>query len=262
MNYTGLISFDDSRFNYSKKGFCSKVTGMISMANYHYVNFNNNFCVIKEDQVLKFFDPVFQNEKYDYEIGKEYLNKYFEGSLPKEKNSFDLADKKDLIRRKNILENLMILKKTYVYENEIRYKKFEITEKSLAMHIRGTDKVSEIKEIDIENIFNVIDKNIESCDFIFIFTDDQKYLNLILNKYFSNKIKYDKDILTSKGLIPIHMSGHDIDIVNGQVLQDVLLMSKFKKFAYCFSNVSELALIIGVDNFNYVVNLNTGIEGF
>ena len=116
-----------------------------------------------------------------------------------------------------------------------------------------SDKNTELPEIKIESIFNLIDQNLK--DKIFVSTDDKKYLDLLLERY-DNKIIYDSSLEISSDSQALHHNCSDRFKINEEVLSSVYLLSKCKYFLYSFSNVSLLALIMGANDFQFVDYLN------
>ena len=81
MTKTGYVSYSDSRFNYSYKGFCSIVCGIIDMCLEHYID-NNNFNIqISEDQTLSLFDNISPRTDQTYDVGPYFLEKYFANQI-------------------------------------------------------------------------------------------------------------------------------------------------------------------------------------
>ena len=131
-----------------------------------------------------------------------------------------------------------------------------ITNKTLGVQIRGTDKKVEVPEPDIDNIIKKIDEYFEVTDVqnIFLATDDVKYLNPIRERY-GNLVLYDESIHISTDSNPLHNLPNR-DIINEEVLSSVFILSRCSHFLYSFSNVSLLALIMGVNNYQTIANLN------
>ena len=129
----------------------------------------------------------------------------------------------------------------------------EIDEDTLGVQIRGTDKKQELPEIQIESIFNLIDSTKKQK--IFVATDDKYYLNCLLNRY-GERIIYDDSLQISSGSQSIHHNCSNRSQVNEEVLSSVYLLSKCSHFLYSFSNVSLLALILGINDFQFIDYLN------
>jgi len=131
-----------------------------------------------------------------------------------------------------------------------------ITNKTLGVQVRGTDKKNEIPEPSIDNIIQKIDRYFDMVDIqnIFLATDDIKYLNPIKERY-GNIVIYDDTIHISSDNAPLHNLPNR-DIINEEVLSSVFILSNCSHFLYSFSNVSLLALIMGASNHKTILNLN------
>jgi hypothetical protein len=256
---SAYISLNDPRFNYSYKGFCSIISEIISIALEHYSECNNFNIIVEDSQVLQFFDCL--NEDYEknyYDAGPWYLEKFFSNTRKHSNyNAHVLVNIDDLKLRNKILNNILNIKTEYISQFEELYHQFGIDDKTLGVQIRGTDKKEEIPEVDISNIIKLIDDYLNSgiVDKIFLCTDDKKYLNMLLDKY-GKIIIYDKTLAISDNSQSLHHHATDRRKINEEVLSSVYLLSKCNYFLYSFSNVSFLALIMGVYNFKKIDNLN------
>jgi hypothetical protein len=251
---TGYISYSDSRFNYPYKGFCSIVCGIIDMALEHYV-VNDNFNIeISESQTLSLFDNISPKNNHTYEVGSWWLERYFSNQIYEFQYNAHTPANLDNLKIKNKVYN-KILKIKDEYLDKFNRKKLElgIDEDTLGIQIRGTDKKQELPEIQIESIFDSIDK--VNKQKIFVSTDDKYYLDGLLNRY-GERIVYDNSLQISSGSESIHHNCLNRSQINEEVLSSVYLLSECSHFLYSFSNVSLLALITGVNNFQFVDYLN------
>ena len=254
MTETGYISYSDSRFNYPYKGFCSIVCGIIDMALEHYV-VNDNFNIeISESQTLSLFDNISPKNNHTYEVGSWWLERYFSNQIYEFQYNAHTPANLDNLKIKNKVYN-QILKIKGEYIDKFNRKKLElgIDEDTLGIQIRGTDKKQELPEIQIESIFDSIDK--VNKQKIFVSTDDKYYLDGLLNRY-GERIVYDNSLQISSGSESIHHNCLNRSQINEEVLSSVYLLSECSHFLYSFSNVSLLALITGVNNFKFVDYLN------
>ena len=139
---------------------------------------------------------------------------------------------------------------------EKKFADLGITNKTLGIQIRGTDKKNEIPEPSIDNIIQKIDRYFDMVDIqnIFLATDDIKYLNPIKERY-GNVVVYDDTIHISSDNAPLHNLPNR-DIINEEVLSSVFILSSCSHFLYSFSNVSLLALIMGANHHQTILNLN------
>lgn len=251
------INLQDSRFNYSYKGFCSIICAVIDIALEHYRVYGNISCFVSDAQILELFDNVGEFNELNYDAGSWWLNRFFSNQLhDSEYNAHTLANTDNLKIKNKVLDSILQIKSEKLIQFEERHSTLGITDETLAIQIRGTDKKNEILEPNIDTIINKIDYylKIGKVKNIFLSTDDKKYLDLILQKY-QDLVIYDNKIHISSDGIPLHTLPKR-NIINEEVLLSVYLLSKCGHFLYSFSNVSLLALIIGVNNFKSILNIN------
>jgi len=251
---TGYISYSDSRFNYPYKGFCSIVCGIIDMALEHYV-VNGNFNIeVAESQTLNLFDNISSKTNKSYNVGSWWLERYFSNQIYQgQYNAHTPANVDNLKIKNKVYNNILKIKDEYVEKFENKRIDLGIDEDTLGVQIRGTDKKEELPEIKIESIFNLIDSN--DKERIFVATDDKYYLDCLLNRY-GSRIIYDDTLQISSGSQSIHHNCSNRSQVNEEVLSSVYLLSKCSHFLYSFSNVSLLALILGINDFQFIDYLN------
>lgn len=254
MTETGYISYTDSRFNYPYKGFCSIVCGIIDMALEHYV-VNGNFNIeVAENQTLSLFDNISSKSNQSYNVGSWWLERYFSNQIYQgQYNAHTPANIDNLKIKNKVYNNILRIKDEYVHKFENKIVDLGIDKDTLGIQIRGTDKKEELPEIKIETIFDLIDSNHKEK--IFVATDDKYYLDCLLDRY-GNKIIYDDTLQISSGSQSIHHNCSNRSKVNEEVLFSVYLLSKCGHFLYSFSNVSLLALIIGINDFQFIDYLN------
>lgn len=256
---SAYISLEDPRFNYSYKGFCSIVCEIISIALEHYSECNNLDVVVDDSQILQFFDRITSDyDKEYYDAGSWYLEKYFSNVRKHGKyDAHSLPNIDDLKLRNKVFNSILRIKEEYENQFEELYSKFQIDNKTLGIQIRGTDKKNEIIEIDVRNVTRLIDQylNFGLVNKIFLCTDDKRYLD-ILNDQYGEIIIYDNTLEISDNSQSLHHHTSNRTKINQEVLSSVYLLSKCNYFLYSFSNVSFLALIMGVHNFKKIDNLN------
>ena len=224
------------------------------MALEHYV-VNDNFNIeISESQTLSLFDNISPRNNQTYEVGSWWLERYFSNQIYEFQYNAHTPANLDNLKIKNKVYN-KILKIKDEYLDKFNRKKLElgIDEDTLGIQIRGTDKKQELPEIQIESIFDSIDK--VNKQKIFVSTDDKYYLDGLLNRY-GERIVYDNSLQISSGSESIHHNCLNRSQINEEVLSSVYLLSECSHFLYSFSNVSLLALITGVNNFQFVDYLN------
>jgi hypothetical protein len=157
--------------------------------------------------------------------------------------------------KSTVFNNIFKLKHVSIYEKLVAD---VLTENTLAIHLRGTDKDTEIAKLSDDKVVLDIKHFLDShseIDRIFLATDDEYYQKLIFDN-FDNIVSMDC-VRSSDGL-PIHLEGkHSDDTLYSQVLTDCYMISKCKYFMYCFSNVSFLAMTMGINNFSAIHCFNS-----
>jgi hypothetical protein len=251
---TGYISYSDPRFNYPYKGFCSIVCGIIDISLEHYVLYNNFNIEINEPQTLKLFDNISPKTNKTYNAGSWWLERYFSNQIYQpEYNAHTPANIDNLKIKNKVYNEILKIKDEYLEVFEIKRKRYNIDENTLGIQIRGTDKKNELPEIKIENVCSMIDNN--QKEKIFVATDDKMYLDALIERY-GSRITYDSSITISNNKEPLHLNTSNRPKINEEVLSSVYLLSCCGSFLYSFSNVSLLALIMGVNNFETFNHLN------
>lgn len=251
------ITLQDPRFNYSYKGFCSIVCAIIDIALEHYSVYDNLNCSIFESQTLKLFDNVYEDGDDEYDAGSWWLDRFFQNELHHSTYSaHTVANVENLKLKNKVLDSILKIKED---KRQIFYQKFidlGISDKTLGIQIRGTDKKTEIPEPDIDSIIKKIDEyfNLVDIENIFLATDDIKYLDSLKERY-GSLILYDNTIHISSNDFPLHNLPNR-DIINEEVLSSVFILSNCRHFLYSFSNVSLLALIMGANHHQTILNLN------
>lgn len=251
---TGYISYSDARFNYPYKGFCSIICGIIDMALEHYVE-NDNFNIeISENQTLNLFDNISPRTDQSYDVGSWWLERYFSNKIYQgQYNAHTPANLDNLKIKNKVYSHILKIKDEYLDKFETKRLRLGIDENTLGVQIRGTDKKQELPEIRVESIFNLIDKS--EKEKIFVATDDKYYIDSLLNRY-DKRIVYDETLQISSGSQSLHHNCSNRYQINEEVLSSVYLLSKCTHFLYSFSNVSLLALIVGVNDFQFMDYLN------
>jgi len=251
------ITLQDPRFNYSYKGFCSIVCAIIDIALEHYSVYENLNCNIFEPQTLKLFDNVYEDGGDEYDAGSWWLDRFFQNQLHHSNyTAHTLANVENLKLKNKVLNSILKIKEDKKKLFEQKFINLSITNKTLGVQVRGTDKKNEIPEPSIDNIIQKIDRYFDMVDIqnIFLATDDIKYLNPIKERY-GNIVIYDDTIHISSDNAPLHNLPNR-DIINEEVLSSVFILSNCSHFLYSFSNVSLLALIMGASNHKTILNLN------
>jgi hypothetical protein len=251
------ITLQDPRFNYSYKGFCSIVCAIIDIALEHYCVYENLNCSVFESQTLKLFDNVYEDGDDEYDAGSWWLDRFFQNQLHhSDYTAHTIANVENLKLKNKVFDSILKIKDDKRKLFEKKFADLGITNKTLGIQIRGTDKKNEIPEPSIDNIIQKIDRYFDMVDIqnIFLATDDIKYLNPIKERY-GNLVVYDDTIHISSDNAPLHNLPNR-DIINEEVLSSVFILSSCSHFLYSFSNVSLLALIMGANHHKTILNLN------
>jgi hypothetical protein len=224
------------------------------MALEHYV-VNDNFNIeISESQTLSLFDNISPKNNHTYEVGSWWLERYFSNQIYEcQYNAHTLANLDNLKIKNKVYNHILKIKDEYLDRFDKKKLELGIDKDTLGIQIRGTDKKQELPEIQIQSIFDSIDKVDKQK--IFVATDDKYYLDGLLNRY-GERIVYDNSLQISSGSESIHHNCLNRSQINEEVLSSVYLLSNCSHFLYSFSNVSLLALIMGVNNFQFVDYLN------
>lgn len=255
-----LITLDDSRFNYSYKGFCSIVNQIIDISLEHYFKYKNYNCYIEDEQTSMFYDNIFKLNKAQnyYEGGVNFLNDLFSNKLTfyQTCNAHVVCNPADLRLRNKIFNNILELKPNEYQILKNKIKQFNVTDETLALQIRGTDKSKEIENINFDTILKKINQyfDVFKIKNIFLSTDDIKYVNF-LRKEYGDMIVFDDTNEISLDGNPIHFKS-DREKINREVLLSVYILSMCPHILYSFSNVSYLAMTIGINKFKSCMNLN------
>ena len=252
-------SLQDRRYNYGYKGFTSIVTQLIDIAKMHYELSGNLQVFVDDPQILELFDKKISisEESKIYDAGFLYLERFFSNQIDCKFNAHTLADDEDLKLRSMLFNNILQIKSEKAQSFSSLKDKIIGNEKTLGIQVRGTDKKVEVARPQASNILRHIDQILSKDDGItkiFLATDDSEYLNELSKAYGSKLVFNEANVISSSGR-PIHY-GPERSKLNEQVLSDVFILSKVDHFLYSFSNVSQLALILGVDHHKGKTNLN------
>ena len=240
-----------SGMNKNRAGFGAIFNNTVNVCKYHYEKFNNNNIFIDNNEINEIFytKEINNKDEYLYDLEKSYDNSMY----PNPSNAHVICDIEKVKEKNKIFNIFFKLKDIEYYEFE---KNKYINDKTLSIHIRGTDKSSEVTPPNIEYIFSNIQEMIDNneIDNIFLATDDMFYIDKITSR-FGNIVKYYKDKTISLDGRPLHFIDDRIKL-NKELMTDVYLLSESKYFLYCFSNVSYLALTMGINNFKKIKCIN------
>lgn len=258
----GNISLSNEKYRYDYKGFTSILNHIIELSYLHYSIYGNYNVIIEDSQVMEFFDPIneISHDSEIYNVSEIFFEQFQSNQwILSEFNAHTEANLDDLKKRN--LNNILKLK-PYFFEkiNNLKLELFK-NYRVIGVHIRGTDKSTELPKIPIGNVFRYIDETInmgESYDKLFVATDDYEYLSELINHYGEDFIIYNKSNLISYNSKPLHFT-NDLEHkkrINFEVLSDSFLLSQCDYFLYCFSNVSLLSLSLMTDPKNKIKNIN------
>lgn len=256
-----LANLMNPTYNYGYKGFTSIVTQFIDIAKKHNEDHQDYKVFVDDRQILDLFNNVYSPEAGDefYLAGDLFLKKFDDGEVDKRYNAHTLANLEDLKRRKEVLDSILRIKPEILLAFEEKKKILIGDKKTVGVQVRGTDKQSEITPPTVERIIQHINQAIQtdrSIEKIYIATDDVRYLVPIL-KEFGDMITFDSSKEISHDGWSLHHRGVFRRMLNYQVLEDVYCLSQTDHMIYSFSNVSQLALIMGADKHQMRINLNS-----
>jgi hypothetical protein len=164
-------------------------------------------------------------------------------------NAHDFGNTQDIRYKNQIFHNYFEfrnLDNLIALENEL------ISARTLGVHLRGTDKAGEIQPPSkikiVENIKVVVDKY--SIEKIFLATDDIEYVKLLENAFGTLLIRPTKRRISTNGKA-IHLKSFRKNL-NREMIEDVYLLSKCPYILYSKSNVSYLAVIIGLEWYKFI----------
>lgn len=220
----------------------------------HYT-INKNFNLkISEEQTLNLFDNISPETDQTYDVGPWFLERFFSDQIYQgQYNAHTPANIENLKLKNKVYNSTLKIKDEYLTKFKKKKLNLGIDSNTLGVQIRGTDKKQELPEIKIETIFNLIDQT--DKEKIFVATDDKYYLDSLIGRY-GYRIIYDDSLQISSGSQSLHHNCIDRARINEEVMSSVYLLSECEHFFYSFSNVSLLALIIGVSNFKFIDYLN------
>ncbi len=237
-------------------GFCVIFNNCINVCKLHQEKFNNSDVLVDVPEINNLFNlRNIKDLPYTYDIESVFVDLVVKGLYDNSSNAHVICDSDKLIAKNKIYNEFFELKNIEDYEKEAL--KF-IDDKTLAIQLRGTDKHNEVTPPSVEQIESHIKQMLSNntINSIFLSTDDIVYQNLLIEK-FGDIVKYrDKDISMNGN--PLHFIDDRTEL-NKDLMMDIYLLSKSKYFLYSFSNVSYLALTIGINNFEKIKCLNEAV---
>ena len=230
------INLNNSEYRLPYKGFGSifaHVINSIGLAqNLGFSKWN-----ISIDKFNVFFDSLYYKNgikvdggDYFISVHKEIQAPIFSAHVPLNFNTF--------LKMTDIASQNFELKSSL---NDFAMKKFELLQKNncfCAVHIRGTDKITEINLPNEDEILNTILLLLSKSksDYCFVETDDINFASMLKNK--NLPLIFDLDEIS---YLPKHFSS------NNNLKRDIIhsrLLSMFEYFGYSFSNFSYMSLCL------------------
>jgi hypothetical protein len=223
-------------------GICAILNNIINLCMFHVDKYENNNIFIYNEELFELFDfPLNDDNKSNYfDIEKDFLLSNFTTvSAHQAFNPIENAKRLKIFKTFFRFKNL-----TYLESLQRNF----LSTKVVGLHLRGTDKKNEITPPNLSKIFYEIEKilNNNLAQKIFLSTDDHKLLNLASAEFNENLIFFEDSIMSNNSK-PIHF-GEFRSQSNLQVIRDCFILSYCPYFFYSFSNVSQFALMLGLDN--------------
>ena len=120
---------------------------------------------------------------------------------------------------------------------------------TIGLHIRGTDKFTEVKPVSLDAFFQAAReaaKNYPNCQF-FIATDEASILEEAQRKLPGKVIYYDSYRSVNGKPLHTHTKGYSKAKLGEEILIEALLLSRCDVFIHTVSNVSMCVLFINPD---------------
>lgn len=146
-----------------------------------------------------------------------------------------------LIKKYIIIKDHILDKTNDFLKNTIR------TENYASIHYRGTDHIKDEGGVEKQVYFDSISEIIDTYDKILICSDEQQFINDVLQKFNPDKIVYYPSF-RSKNNEPIHFNNSEYKYKSGEdVLIESILMSKSKFLIRTISGVTQFSLCLNLD---------------
>jgi hypothetical protein len=247
---TSIFKSDSPTMKKEVAGFGAILNNCINVCSYHFDKFGNYKIRIDVDEINEIFNtPDITSEGY-FDIETDFNNFVLSGLYDNSSNAHVICDYKKVLRKNLVFEKLFSLKHFHDYESNRL-----ISSKTLGVHLRGTDKHNEVPPAEPNQIIKHIKRmfNIHDIDNIFISTDDIFFRDFLISE-FGEMIRFNNHTIGSKNK-PVHFIKNR-SIINKEMIKDVYFLSQCPYFLYCFSNVSYLALTMGIKKFKTIKCLN------
>ena len=247
MNEVVSSFFNSASPSMSKKraGIGVIIANAINACEYHFYKYNNTNIKISVKELSQLFNIKEPDREIQYNHDLENEMLLFDYASV---SNAHLPMNRDYILRKNRIFNEFFSLKN-IEELDIS-KNRNISNKTLAVHLRGTDKAGEVPaptSVQIRSkVSNMLDKH--DIDRIFLATDDIRYQNELV-RYFGKLVTFESDKTISQNGKAIHLK-RNRKRINFEVMKDIYSLSQSPYLLYSFSNVSYVALILGIDKFH------------
>lgn len=249
--------FIDSKSLAGSTGFGAKIVSLLKYIQYCVVILKSNDIYIDVPELDDIFEFPRNRDRQKGGIDMyEHFMSHHNDNWKLGTNAHMICDRKKINNYTILFNHYISLKNKDTFDN--LYNKY-ITNNTLGVHLRGTDKWTEIKPVNDSVILQKIDKIVkdEKLDKIFLATDSLHYRNLLVSN-FGDMVCFNNDIIVSSNNEPIHLHNkHDKYLINRQALYECQILSRCKNFLYCFSNISYLSLMMGNEHFDRLYCLNS-----
>jgi len=156
----------------------------------------------------------------------------------------------NFLRKKTVRKEIFNLVQRYIHIKEHIKTKIDIFEKEnfknsfvISVHYRGTDKIAEAPYVSYEKVseevVKVLKKSGDKKYKIFVATDEQAFLDYMIN-LFGDRVCYYKDAIRSTNGIPVHLDKKLDHYKCGEdALVDCILLSRGNFLIRSSSNLSR-----------------------
>jgi len=133
----------------------------------------------------------------------------------------------------------------------------ELSDNTLGVQYRYTDKIVEVRQKSPQELINVLIKEIDKYDYIFVATDYQPVVEELGR--ISEKFKFI-DAKRSSNMTGSHFIKNNRPFDNYlkglEAIYDMIILSKCKSFLYSRSNISLSSMIINGQKYEFIKLLN------
>lgn len=159
-----------------------------------------------------------------------------------------VASKANLTAKKGAMDSILALKDIETLEDQVMNL---IAPGTLGIHLRGTDKRSEVIPPSMMSIRQSIDSFIRAhpVNHIFLSTDDFKYVKF-MERYWPDLVVPRDYPMPKNNRKPLHLNlGSDAEVLQADqtAIKDAVALAHCDFFMYSASNLSHFALILGAD---------------